>query len=258
MRRLKKKWRNRIAIVSVGVGILLFLILGIYALVCSPLVKSSSGAGEAYRYDVSSMHGKSKLIDVPYLNQSEEHPTGCESVSAVMVLQYYGVQITPSEFINGYLPTQEFTWTGNIRVGPDPNRAFAGDPYSSSGYGCYAPAIITALRKACPDGLEVRNEIGSSLEYLTEFYVDADIPVLIWATMDMKESWKADSWQLEDGSEFTWIAGEHCLVLVGYDEDRYYFNDPYQNHGVIGYEKRLVEKRYRELGFQAVAVIRVT
>lgn len=257
MIRHRKKLRNRIAILSIGIGVLLFLFLFVYLLVCGQMAKSSSGAGEAYRYDAASMHGQFKKIDVPYLSQSGEYPTGCESVSAVMVLQYYGMDLTPSEFIDGYLEKQGFRWENGVRVGPDPRKAFVGDPYSGSGYGCYAPVIIHALRRACGQGLEVRNETGSSLGYLASFYVDADIPVLVWATMDMKEPWQSDTWQLDDGTKFTWLAGEHCLVLVGYDEDRYYFNDPYENHGVIGYDKRVVEARYRELGYQAVAVVRV-
>lgn len=34
------------------------------------------------------------------------------------------------------------------------------------------------------------------------------------------------------------------MLLVGYDEKKYYFNDPYDNNGVIGYERELVEKRH--------------
>ena len=85
--------------------------------------------------------------------QSGTYPTGCESVSAVMVLQYYGMSMTPSQFIDQYLTKQGFTWENGVRIGPDPWQAFVGDPYSKSGYGCYAPVIIDALRKACPQNL---------------------------------------------------------------------------------------------------------
>lgn len=257
MTRHGRKIRNRLAIVSIGSGVLLLGFLLVYALAFSQMAKSSSGTGEAYRYDPASMHGAFKMIDVPYLSQSGDYPTGCESVSAAMVLQYYGVDITPREFIDKHLEKADFTWKDGVRIGPDPREAFVGDPYSGSGYGCYAPVLIQAMRRACPETLEVRNETGNSLSFLTSLYVDADIPVLVWATMDMKEPWQSDSWQLADGSTFTWLSGEHCLVLVGYDDDRYYFNDPYENHGVIGYDKHLVETRYRELGYQAAAVVRV-
>ena len=42
--------------------------------------------------------------------------------------------------------------------------------------------------------------------------------------------------------------------LVGYDEEGYYFNDPYENNGVIRYPKEIVEDRYKAQHMQAVAV----
>lgn len=76
---------------------------------------------------------------------------------------------------------------------------------------------------------------------------------MIWATMGMKESKQGRKWRLKNGSEFTWIAGEHCLVLVGYGEDYYYFNDP-QSGSTVAYQKALSEKRFKELGNQAVYI----
>lgn len=36
-------------------------------------------------------------IEVPYIDQSVKYPTGCESVSAVMLLKYLGYEITVDE-----------------------------------------------------------------------------------------------------------------------------------------------------------------
>ena len=33
-------------------------------------------------------------IEVPYIDQSVKYPTGCESVSAVMLLKYLGYEMT--------------------------------------------------------------------------------------------------------------------------------------------------------------------
>ena len=44
-----------------------------------------------------------KIIKAPYINQGDKFPTGCESVSAVMLLQYLGYSITVEEFIADYL-----------------------------------------------------------------------------------------------------------------------------------------------------------
>ena len=53
------------------------------------------------------------LIEMNGLSQ-DGIPTGCESVSAVMVLNYWGVDITPEEFI---CHVKSFTrWTGFFMV----------------------------------------------------------------------------------------------------------------------------------------------
>ena len=41
-----------------------------------------------------------KIISVPYIDQTEKYPTGCESISAVMMLQYLGYDINPEQFID--------------------------------------------------------------------------------------------------------------------------------------------------------------
>ena len=44
------------------------------------------------------MDNQKKIIRVPYIDQSVKYPTGCESVSTVMLLQYLGYEITVDEF----------------------------------------------------------------------------------------------------------------------------------------------------------------
>ena len=50
--------------------------------------------------------GLEKQLSVPYISQEGSFPNGCESVSAVMLLRYYGFDITPDEFIDSYLPCE--------------------------------------------------------------------------------------------------------------------------------------------------------
>ena len=40
-----------------------------------------------------------KLLQVEYIDQSVNWPTGCESVSTVMALRYLGMPITVEKFI---------------------------------------------------------------------------------------------------------------------------------------------------------------
>ena len=194
-----------------------------------------------------------KLIDVPLICQYPQLPTGCESAAAAMVLQYYGIKITAGDFAGNWLVCDSnFYSIGGLQYGPDPNEVFAGDPFSERSYGCYADAIVSAVNKNSTE-CEARKITGKSLETLCEEYIDFGKPLLIWATMGMKPSGKGNTWYLKDGTEFTWIAGEHCLVLVGYSEDYYFFNDP-QSGSTVAYKKEISELRFKELGAQAVCI----
>ena len=62
------------------------------------------------------------VIDVPYLDQSVHYPTGCESVSAVMLLRYLGYEMSVDEFIEQYLDRQEFELRKGELYGPDPTK----------------------------------------------------------------------------------------------------------------------------------------
>ena len=41
-----------------------------------------------------------------------------------------------------------------------------------------------------------------------------------------------------------------------YDEEKYYFNDPYDNNGVVGYPRTLVEKRHAAQHSMALGVLK--
>ncbi len=194
-------------------------------------------------------------IEVPYIDQSIKHPTGCESVSAVMLLQYLKYDITVDEFIEKYLEKQEFEERGGQLYGPDPNQYFCGSPYDENSFGCYAPVICKALKKVAGDTYDIINETGASMEYLLREYIDQGMPVIFWACINMREPVIGPEWKLtETGETFTWISNEHCMLLIGYDEEGYYFNDPYDNNGIIRYERTLVEDRHQAQYGMAVGV----
>ncbi len=211
----------------------------------------------------------SKIINVPYVGQNDI-PSGCEAVSATMILQYFGYMISARDFTDNFLIKKDWMMKKGRKIyAADPNSAYPGNPYIAHGYncgfGCYAPA----LAKSINNFLNGHNHkafltTGTTIKELISNYINNDIPVLIWATMDMKPSRLGSRWIIDYvdenakykiGDLFTWIAGEHCLVLVGYDDTNYYFNDPYKNHGFIAYEKSIVEQRFSELGCQSIVLL---
>lgn len=201
------------------------------------------------------MSNNKKIIRVPYIDQSIQYPTGCESVSTVMLLQYIGYDITVDEFIADYLEMKDFEEREGQLFGADPNLYFCGSPYDKDSFGCYAPVICKAVEKMIGDKYDIVNETGTPMEELIKKYIDADIPVIFWACINMREPIVGPEWRLLDSGEvFTWISNEHCMLLVGYDEGGYYFNDPHENRGLIRYDKELVENRHKAQYSMAVGV----
>lgn len=201
-----------------------------------------------------------KLLNVPYIYQVDKYPNGCESVSAVMVLRYFGVPMSVENYIDNYLPKGRAPFRDEVgeRFGDDPRKVFLGSPYSKYGWGCYAPVIVTATNK-CIDHkkLEVKNITGTSFDTLCRTYIDKEIPVIVWATSGMaplNPRKPSHTWTILGTSEqFTWKSPMHCLVLVGYDDNNYYFNDPQQSKN-YRYTKSAVLTAYSTLGMQAVVI----
>ena len=193
--------------------------------------------------------GTSKKITAPYINQIKNYKYACESVSAVMALKKIGQNISPETFINNYLDI------GNYNSF-DPNVCFGGDPYGkSSGMGCYAPVIEKDINKYLADvnaNYIATKLYNKSLEYLCSQYIDKNIPVILWATTDMKAPYNGRKIPYGDGY-IQWIAPEHCLLLVGYDDNYYIFHDP-QEHAYTYYGKDDVTRAYLGLGAQCVVI----
>lgn len=188
-----------------------------------------------------------KTINAPYIYQIDDFPTGCESVSAVMALQKAGVNMTVATLVDRYLDKSPYTRAF------DPNTHFGGNPRLSSGMGCYAPVIMEALTEALAGKTQYAKDLtGTSISNLCSQYIDNGIPVIMWATMEMRQGYTVDY-----NSVFTWKAPEHCLLLVGYDSTCYIFHDPMKS-AYVHYIKADVEAAYAFMGSQAIVVLKGT
>ncbi len=199
----------------------------------------------------------SKQIDIDYISQEGILPNGCEAVSATMLLNYCGVDISPEEFVDGYLQCEDVSIRWGCRYGPNPKYAYAGNPRSENeGWGCFAPVIVRALNEALPKNYSAKNLTGATIAQLKE-YIDRDIPVAVWVTVNMEEVGRILQWQSKDGEEtFLYPANEHCMALIGYDEDGFIFADPYESKGIVKYSAEDATLAFNSLGRQAVAILR--
>lgn len=218
-------------------------------------VTTATSAVRTSEYSEQTADASHLIQGVPLICQFPEFPTGCESVATIMALQYTGETISVSHFIDNYLSMGAVYRKHNVLYGPDPYESFVGDPRSQYSLGCYAPVIQNALIQYFGDAERIKNTTGETLDTLCRRYVLHDIPVLVWVSIDMKEPGQGNVWYTEAGKQFQWITKEHCMVLIGYDENGYYFNDPYSGEQRY-YEKNLSVHRYETFGRQSVVIIK--
>lgn len=189
---------------------------------------------------------------------------GCETYACTMLLQYLNYDIDEFQFADNYLITAPMSWDENgTRYGPDMDSAFAGDIYT--GFGINAPAMAKSMNKyleTTDKNQKAYNITGTSLEDMCEEYIKNNIPVMVWATARMDEPYIDRTWvvnyvdenaKTEIGDTVGWYEHEHCLLLVGYDETNYYFCDSLEGQ-IMGYERKITETRYSQLGSQSIVV----
>lgn len=198
--------------------------------------------------------GASAYIDVSPVMQLPELPTGCEVTSLTMLLNYIGFDVDKLTLADEYLPKGEYRKT-------DFNKVFVGDPRSRNAYGCTADVIAETAENFLNDydtdnKWQVMNITGYSPEMLYSAVKNGN-PVVVWGSINMNEiiedyvTWTDE----ETENDISWIGGEHCLLLTGYDmkESLVYVNDPLR--GQVSYDMRTFEKRFEELDRNAVIII---
>ena len=197
-----------------------------------------------------------RILPVRNIQQLPEYPSGCEITSAAIVLNYLGYRVGKTELCRCFPIGGQPHMEGGILSGPDPWTVFAGNP-KGSGYGCFAPVVAQAVNRYLSSHGSWRhaeNLSGTSASALTAS-IDRNVPVIVWATVSMKEPYRGDAWYLKStGEYFQWPAREHCLVLTGYSGNEAVFSDPLDEKGTVRYDFSLFETRYRQLFCQAVVI----
>lgn len=198
-----------------------------------------------------------RILDVEYISQLPKYPNGCEAVSAVMLLRNCGFDISEDVFISDFLTKEPVKISWGVRFGPDPEKAYAGDPASErGGWGCFAPVIESSLNAYLAEsGYHAQNLSGISLDRLCENYIDRGIPAAVWITTDFSPVNEVYQWLSRDRKEvYLYPKNQHCAVLIGYDRDNYYFCDPLSEDPIITAPRAKVSESYTSMGSQAVVV----
>lgn len=132
----------------------------------------------------------SVLLDVPLIAQCPELPTGCEITSVTMMLQYKGCEVNKIDLAN------------EMPKSSDPNKGYSGNPFQTSGWTIYPPALIELITKYAGDA----NDLTGSID-MVYAALNINKPVVAWVKMHG--------------------FSVHAITLTGYDSDYFYYNDPW-------------------------------
>ena len=265
-KQLKKR---QMIILSVLFGIILFLIM-----ICV-IISANNGSEQKneettsapVEVETTAALPEKYIIDenVKVIKQ-DDLKAGCETYACTMLLNMLGFDLDEHTIADNYLNCQLVYMgeeDGGENYGPDLYSAFAGTAYG--GWGVYAPSMAKSMNNYLKDQnskLKAYNMENVPLEDLVDEYVSKGVPVMVWATTDMDEPYVFTTWivnyvdenaRTKLGDTFSWYMHEHCLVLIGYNNDNYYFAD--STAGKISvFKKDLVKKRYEQMGQQSIVV----
>lgn len=197
-------------------------------------------------------------IGVPIVMQHMELPNGCEITTLTSALNYHGVKVSKETMADDYLPKKAFHYQDGKKFGPDPHKAYAGNPRSSKGgWYVFAAPIVEASKNILDDKssrLITENVSGSTREEILA-YTDQSIPVIVWVTLDLSPPVKTSGWFIEGTDEFhSAFSNLHSVVLDGWEDGNVYVMDPLK--GRVSYPEDVFFDSYEALGSQAVVVRR--
>ena len=188
------------------------------------------------------------ITGVPLINQYPDYPTGCESVALTILLNYYGVLVTPDDIIAN-LPKGSTPYYKNGKVyGGNPEVEFVGNPYSLNAYGVYERPLASVANKF-KSGINIAT--GTEFEKILDIVKEGK-PVIVWTSMSLAAPYISKSWIYEEtGETIYWKANEHAVVLIGTTPDKVIISDPIG--GKIKYQSlSIFKERYNYYGKKAL------
>lgn len=194
----------------------------------------------------------SAMIQAPAIRQHPELPSGCEITSLTMLFQYYGIEKSKMELVpemkKDPTPMQRGA-DGTITYWGNPNTGFVGDATGRSrGFGIYHAALFELLKKYIPSGVDLT---GGDFDAI-EKHVSNGTPVVIWTTVDFNPPTKWVVWDTPTGPIKTTFQ-EHAVLLVGYDEQQVFVNDPWTGKAQVAINKQQFIKTWEAMGKQAIS-----
>ncbi|WP_423801890.1 C39 family peptidase [Neobacillus sp. SAB-20_R2A] len=200
--------------------------------------------------EIQPQNGKIIINNVPHIQQMPELARGCEVTSLAMLLQYAGVAVDKMTLAK-QIKTIPFRDQNGLKG--NPNDGFVGDIYSfkNSGYGVYHGPIVDLAEIYLPG--RIIDLTGQNIDSVYNMLIKGS-PVWVitnsrFASLPQSEF---STWDTASGKvQITYR--EHSVLLVGYDENYVYLNDPLAEQGNKTIPRDSFEESWIQMGKQAIS-----
>jgi uncharacterized protein YvpB len=194
-----------------------------------------------------------KILDVPLIKQNPELKYGCEVTSLTMVLKYAGVKVDKMNLANELDKDMDPVVkdkNGNILKWGNPDHGFVGDMTGKHlGYAVFDKPIENLMKKYMKG--QTLNLTGKPFEQILS-QIDKDKPVLVWTTGDYKLPDRWETWE-HKGKTIKTPLDLHAVVLVGYDKENVYLNDPLSGKKNVKVNKKQFIESWKALKERAIS-----
>lgn len=197
---------------------------------------------------------ESAILDAPVVLQFPELYNGCEIAALTMMVNFYGIDKSKMDLLPELkqdLTPIEYNKDGSISYWGNPNLGFVGDiTGKEKGYGIYHTALFELLIKYIPTGIDFTGKNFDELEQ----QISDGFPVLVWTTVSYTKP-SEKQWMVWDSplGPIRATFQEHTVILVGYDQDHVFINDPLINKKGIKVEKNQFIESWEAMGKQALS-----
>ncbi|WP_373230586.1 C39 family peptidase [Cohnella sp.] len=213
--------------------------------------KAQNSTNEHRKAEEKKENPKEAMLDVPLISQNPELKYGCEVTSLTMVLHYAGIQVDKMKLANELPkdsdPVKKIS--GDIQSWGNPDHGFVGDITGKKmGYAVYAKPLEQLMRKYLPD--QTVNLTGKSMDDVFS-QITKGKPVVVWTTGDYKQPDRWETWK-HGNEEIHTPLDLHAVVLVGFDPDYVYINDPLTGKKAHKVERKMFIRTWEIMGKQAL------
>jgi uncharacterized protein YvpB len=201
----------------------------------------------------SSTKKSAAMLNVVLIKQNPELKYGCEVTSLAMVLNYAGVTTNKMELYKSIKKDSDpliRSPRGDILRWGNPNHGFVGDMTGNrAGYAVFDQPMIHLINKYLPN--RAVNLTGHPFDKVLE-HVSEGYPIVVWTTGDFRLPDRWESWN--HGQQLIKTPLDlHAVVLVGYDSQYVYLNDPLSGRKQVRVSREQFIASWKALNCRAVS-----